>query len=154
MTLNDCGDYKMKIFNTILNNEEIGKLILDKNYNKDTAYEVMKNDNVFPFLYVPDVQKETRSYICVDVEVPRTTDMQYKDMKIIVWCYCSKSIMACNLPGYIGTRADIICTMVDNLFNKSREFGIGRLKLQSKTILRTESSYYGHALIYTCTEFE
>ena len=92
-------------------------------------------------------------YICLEVDIPRTIDFTYKDMKITVWCYCHKGIMRYSYKGYLGTRADILSDMVDRLLNSSNNYGPGRLRLQSSTYFSPSKDFYGRQLIYSCPEF-
>lgn len=153
MTQNDIGKYKKEIISTLVENEDIAKLILGNKYNKETASEDLLYEHIFPYLYVDDVQEHTDSYICVEIDVPRTMGATFKQMNVIVWCYCHKDIMKYSKKGYSGTRADILTTMVDDLLNTSREFGVGRLMLTSNNYMKPHTNYYGRALVYSCPEF-
>lgn len=153
MTLKDIGNYKGEVMSTILKSEDIGKLILGKAYNPNTAQDDLLYTNVFPYLYVNDTQTETKSYVCFEVDVPRTMDFTYKNMKVIVWCYCHKEIMKYSHKGYRGTRADILTDMVDRLLNSSNKFGLGRLELQSANYFQPSKGFYGRQLVYSCAEF-
>lgn len=152
MTLKDIGEYKAKLLNMISDNEDIGELILGEKYDKDNSDEMLY-ENLFPFLFVQDVQTVTKSYLCIEVDVPRTIDFTFKDMKVIVWCYCHKDIIKYNKRGYKGTRVDILSDMVDRMLNSSNKFGLGRLHLQSATYFSPALKFYGRQLIYNCSEF-
>ena len=152
MTLNDIGDYKNRLLNMILDSNEVGELLTNGKFDPNDAEDLIYK-NIFPFLYVEDVQTTTQTYVCIEVDVPRTMDFTFKDMKVIVWCYCHKNIMKYRKKGYKGTRSDILSTMVDNLLNSSNNFGLGRLKLQSATYFSPGQKFYGRQLIYECAEF-
>lgn len=153
MTLKDIGIYKNRLLSTIVNSEDICELILGKDYDKTNVDKKLIYKNVFPYLYVDETQTKQESYICIEVDVPRTIDFSFKDMKIIIWCYCHKSIMKYSKKEYLGTRADILSDMVDRFLNSSNDFGIGRLKLQSCTTISSSKEHYGRQLIYSCSEF-
>lgn len=153
MTLKDIGTYKNRLILAILKSDDICELMLGQGYNKETVDETMTYKYLFPYLYVDDTQTETKSYICLEVDVPRTANFSYKDMKIIVWCYSHKDSMNYYKKGYLGTKSDILADMVDRLLNSSRSFGIGRLKLESATYFMPLKDYYGKQLIYSCSEF-
>lgn len=153
MTLKDIGVYKNRLLTTIMGSDDICEAILGKGYDKTNVDEKLIYEYVFPYLYVDDVQKETKSYICVEVSVPRTHDFTYKDMEIDIWCYCHKGVMKYSKKGFLGTRSDIISDMVDRLLNSSNNYGIGRLKLQSCIPINITNSHYGRHLKYTCAEF-
>ena len=153
MTLKDIGKYKHRLLSIIVNSKDICEAILGVNYNEENVDEELIYNNIFPYLYIDDTQTEQKSYICIEVDVPRTMDFTYKDMKIIVWCYCHKGIMKYSKKGYSGTRSDILSDMVDRLLNSSNNFGLGRLKLQSCTYFSPSKEFYGRQLIYSCPEF-
>lgn len=153
MTLKDIGVYKNRLLTTIMSSEDVCELILGKGYDKQDVDEKLIYKHVFPYLYVDDTQTETKTYICVEVSVPRTMDFTYKDMKIDIWCYCHKDIMKYSKKGFLGTKADICSDMIDRLLNSSNNFGLGRLKLQSCVPLTVSKTHYGRHLTYTCAEF-
>ena len=153
MTLKDIGVYKNRLLTTIMNSEDICELILGKGYDKENIDEKLVYSHVFPYLYVDDTQTETKTYICVEVSVPRTMDFTYKDMTIDVWCYCHKGIMKYSKKGFLGTRADIASDMIDRLLNSSNNYGIGRLRLVSCIPLNISKTHYGRHLTYKCAEF-
>ena len=153
MTLKDIGVYKNRLLTTIMNSEDICELILGKGYDKENIDEKLVYKHVFPYLYVDDAQTETKTYICVEVSVPRTMDFTYKDMTIDIWCYCHKGIMKYSKKGFLGTRVDIVSDMIDRLLNSSNNYGIGRLKLVSCIPLNISKTHYGRHLTYKCAEF-
>lgn len=153
MTLKDIGIYKNRLFSAILGSHDIAQLILGSDYNIELVDELIMYKNIFPYLYVDETQIVQTSYVCIEVDIPRTIDFTYKDMKVIVWCYCHKGIMRYSHKGYLGTRADILSDMVDRLLNSSNNFGPGRLRLQSATYFNPGKEFYGRQLIYSCHEF-
>lgn len=153
MTLKDVGTYKNRLLSAIIKSQDVCETILGKDYDTTNVDEQLIYHNVFPYLYVDETQTKQESYICIEVDVPRTMDFAFKDMKIIVWCYCHKGIMKYSKKGYLGTRADILSDIVDRFLNSSNNFGLGRLKLQSNTHFFPSKEYYGRQLIYSCPEF-
>lgn len=153
MTLKDIGVYKNRLLSAIIQSKDVCELILGNDYSDTNIDEQLIYKNVFPYLYVDETQTKQESYICIEVDVPRTMDFSFKDMKIIIWCYCHKDIMKYSKKGYLGTRADILSDIVDRFLNGSNNFGLGRLKLQSCTFISPGKEYYGRQLIYSCSEF-
>ena len=153
MTLKDIGVYKNRLLTTIMSSEDVCELILGEGYAKEDADEELVYKHVFPYLYVDDVQTEAKTYVCVEVSVPRTHDFTYKDMKVDIWCYCHKDIMKYSKKGFLGTRADIASDMIDRLLNSSNNYGLGRLRLQSSIPLTISKTHYGRHMTYTCAEF-
>lgn len=153
MTLKDIGIYKTRLLSAIVNSKDICELILGNGCGNDNLDERLMYKNVFPFLYIDDTQTKQESYICIEVDVPRTMDFTFKDMKVHVWCYCHKDIMQYQKNDYLGTRTDILSDMVDRLLNSSNDYGLGRLKLKSCDHFYPSKEHYGRELIYSCTEF-
>lgn len=153
MTLKDIGVYKNRLLTTIMSSEDVCELILGWKYDGADVDEKLIYKHVFPYLYVDDVQSEAKTYICVEVSVPRTHDFTYKDMQVDVWCYCHKDIMKYSKKGYLGTRADIVSDMIDRLLNSSNNYGLGRLRLQSSIPLNISKTHYGRHMTYKCVEF-
>ena len=153
MTLKDIGVYKNRLLTTIMRSEDVCELILGKDYDKVEVDEKLMYEYIFPYLYVDDTQTETKTYVCIEVSVPRTMDFTYKAMQSDVWCYCQKGIMKYSKKGYLGTRADILSDMIDRLLNSSNNYGLGRLKLKSCGPLNISKTHYGRHMVYTCAEF-
>ncbi len=153
ITLNDIGIYKDRIFYKIIRDKDIGRQLLGDIYNEETVAVDLPYHHIYPYLYIDGTQTETKSYICIEIDVPRTSDFTYKDMKVIIWVCTHKDLMKCSVKGYSGTMVDVLSTMIDNLLNSSRNFGIGRLKLESSTYIKPNNTYYGRQLIYNCSEF-
>ena len=123
MTLKDIGVYKNRLLSAIVNSEDVCELILGKDYDKTNVDKRLIYKNVFPYLYVDETQTKQESYVCIEVDVPRTINFSFKDMKIIIWCYCHKGIMKYSKKEYLGTRADILSDMIDRFLNSSNDFG-------------------------------
>lgn len=126
--------------------------MLGKSYTEEDVDNVVY-EQIFPYLYVDDTQTQEKSYICLEVDVPRTSNFTIKNMKLIVWSYCHKGIMRYSKKGYVGTRADCLSDMIDRELNGSQKFGIGGLKLDSMTYFMPSKNHYGRQLIYTIPEF-
>ena len=153
MTLKDVGTYKNRIATILCNNKDVYDIILGRDYNEEIAQNELLYKHIFPYLYIDETQTKQESYICIEVDIPRTMDFTYKQMKVIVWCYCHRGIMKDSKKGYSGTRSDILADAVDRLLNSSNDFGLGRLKLESATPLTSSKEYYGRQLVYSCAEF-
>ena len=152
MYLRELGLYKHTVFTKIRNSDDIKEILLGKNYNVEIVDDLL-DEHIFPYLYVPDVQSEAKTYICVDVIVPKVPNPSIKNLKIIIWVFAHKSLMRYSKKGYIGTRTDILSDVLDRLLDTSREFGIGRLKLEDVGIFNSEKLYYGRVLTYSASDF-
>lgn len=150
--LKDFGTYKEAISLLFINSDDIKELILGSNYPEEDIDKLMYT-YIFPYLYVDRTQDKQLSFICFDIDSPRTRDFLIKDMIVTVCVYCHKGIMKYSREDFCGTRADILADMVDRCLNGSSDFGIGKLKLDSVTSFLEGENYYGRKLIYSVPDF-
>ena len=150
--IKDIGSYKNQLVTLLQNSPDICELMLGEDYT-DEDVNNMVYDQLFPYLYVDETQTEVRPYLCVEVDIPRIATATIKDMKIVVWAYCHKDCMKYTKKGYLGTRADILADMVERQLHDSRNFGIGKLRLDSVSYFFPNSKYYGRQMIYTIPDF-
>lgn len=151
--LKDIAVYKNRLLSLFLDSNDIAELFLGKEYNKETADEELMYKYVFPYLHADETQTEVKSYICMEVDVPKTLNASYKDMQIIIWCYSHRDDMKCSTENCVGTTPDILTDIIDTLLSGSRNFGMGRLMLESAAHITPTKEHYGRQLIYTCPEF-
>lgn len=153
--LKDIGLYKNNLITLLQSNPDICECILDKKTYVEEEVDNMIYDQMFPFLYIENTQDKVRSYICLEVDVPRIPTGTVKDMKIIIWVYCHKDCMKYYKKDFSGTRVDVLSDMVDRTLCDSDDFGIGKLKLDSVTYLNNANAdYYGRQMIYSCPDFK
>lgn len=152
MYLRELGLYKQKIFVKIRQSDDIKEILLGKNYDVELVDDLL-DEHIFPYLYIPETQTTAKTYICVDVVVPKVPNFSIKNLKIIVWVFTHKSLMRYSKKGYIGTRTDILSDVLDGLLDTSRDFGIGRLKLEGVDLFTSEKQYYGRVLTYSASDF-
>lgn len=160
--LRDIGVYKQRLLSAIQSSNDIMELMLGKNFTDEQVYG--NNDDVndfgivykqiFPYLYIDDTQKSVKSYLCIEVDIPRVPTATIKDMKIIIWAYCHKSYMKYYKDGFIGTCTDILSDMVERELQDSEKFGIGKLHLESATYFSPSKEYYGRQLIFSTSDFK
>ena len=74
MTLKDIGVYKNRLLTTIMNSDDVCEVILGTGYDKTDVDEQLIYKHIFPYLYVDDTQTEAKTYVCIEVSVPRTHD--------------------------------------------------------------------------------
>lgn len=152
MYLKELGSYKYTIFTKIRNSDDIKEILLGKNYNVEIVDDLL-DEHIFPYLYVPETQQTAKSYICVDVVIPKVPNFSIKNLKIIIWVFTHKSLMNYSKKGYVGTRTDILSDILDKMLDTSRDFGIGRLKLEDVGLFNSEKQYYGRTLTYSASDF-
>lgn len=163
VVLKDIGLIKNRLLPLLLNSNDVMEALLGKGYTNEQVWGSENDDNdygivykqVFPYLYINDIQTEVLSYLCFEVDVPRIPTGTIKEMKIIFWAYCHKDCMKYSKKGYLGTRADVLADAIERELNDSNKFGIGKLHLDSVTYLNSANkSYYGRQLIFTIPDFK
>jgi len=152
MNLQELGAYKQTFLSKLRTSSEVKEILLGNDYDEEIVDEIL-DKHIFPFLYIPDTQTEEKTYVCVDVVVPQTLNFSIKNLKIIIYVFCHKYLMKYKKAGQIGTRTDILSNIIDEKLNGSREFGIGRLALQSVELFMSEKTYYGRILTYSASDF-
>lgn len=129
--------YKQTAISAIVNNPNIVEA-LDRDYIGDGEGLIYKN--IFPYVYVPDVEEEAKCYILVTVDMPKVwNDNSYLFQQVLVCFYvlCHQELM---LTEYGGTRIDYIADELEGIFNQSTDFGFGEMEL----IANTEQSPDAH----------
>ncbi len=152
--LKDIGSCKQQLISAFINNDDICELLFDKKPYTETDAEKLMYKQVFPYLYIDDVQTESTTYLCIEVDIPRQASNTIKELEINVWAYCHKNIMKYAKKGYYGTRADILSDMVEKQIRDSYDFGIGKPELKSVTYFFPGNKYYGRQLVYRVPDFK
>lgn len=151
--LKDIGAFKNLFLSSIINSHDICSLLLNKEEFSEEEKESLVYERVFPFLYIDDIQTSVESYICFEVTIPRCSGT-IKNLQLNVLCCCHKDYMNYKKRDYIGTRVDILSDMVEREIHDSKEFGIGKLDLQSVRYIFPNTKYYARELIFNVSDFK
>lgn len=152
MNLYELGQYKYKILTELRANENIRELLLGNKYDEDLVDELL-DDCCYSYLYIPEVQSEAKTFLCVETLVPRVANFTIKDVKVVIYTLTHKSLMKYKKNKYIGTRVDCLADMVDEILNGKRGLAIGKIALQEVGILQPNNNFYGRTLIYKGSDF-
>lgn len=68
--IRDIGSYKNHLITLLQDSQDICELMLGENYSNE-AVDNMLYDQLFPYLYVDKTQTEVKSYLCLEVDIPR-----------------------------------------------------------------------------------
>ena len=68
--LEEIPSYKDDLLHAFIENENIITLIGSKDQNIQDPVDLI-GENIFPNPYVPDIQSEVKTYLCMDIYVPR-----------------------------------------------------------------------------------
>lgn len=120
----EIGEYKSKVFHELVYtkednlSEEIVKAIDPEyfNYEDEMLYEY-----IFPYLRVPEIETETKSYVLLSVNVPNVSTVNYffKEIVITIMVVVHQDLMKMK-AGTNRTRADYIGERINKIFNRNK----------------------------------
>lgn len=148
MQLSEFFDYKNKLMEDLLTNEDIVKL-LDNTVELSNAHKLAYS-NVFPYEYVPDTVEEAKTFICFDVDVQESINKTYLLPTIYIWVFSHKSKL--RLPGG-GVQTDKLVSEIAKAINGSRFYGLGELDLYSVKRFAPVTDYQGKVMTFHAKEF-
>lgn len=151
--LKDVGLYKDKIMSHLLKSKDLCKVLLRKDEYTDDEVDELIYNQVFPYLYIDDTQKEVKSFVCFDIDT--RVDGNIKIMTLTSYIYSHKECMKNNLRGYSGTTVDILSDIFERQIGSCiKDFGIGKWDLNSTWHTFPSNSYYGKSLSFTTSDFK
>lgn len=148
MQLEEFFDYKNKLMEDLLTNENIIRLISNNsniNNSRELAYKL-----VFPCEYVPDTVEHGKTFICFDVDIQKSMNKTYLLPTLYVWVFTHKSLL--RLPEG-GVRTDKLCSEICKAINGSREYGLGELNLYSVKRFAPMTDYQGKCMTFHAVDF-
>lgn len=148
MQLSEFFDYKNKLMEDLLTNENIVKL-LDGNtelrYANKLAYT-----HVFPYEYIPDTVEHAKTFICFDVDVQESINKTFLLPTLYIWVFSHKSKL--RLPEG-GVQTDKLVSEIAKAINGSRFYGLGELDLYSVKRFAPVTDYQGKVMTFHAKEF-
>lgn len=150
-------NWKNQILSELQNDDEIVKSL---NVHSDEDSDDLAWVRLFPHYYVPDVQEQVKTYICVEIDV-QTVQNRYEPNKYNILSYpeitfyvlSHQSDMHMNVTGISATRTDYISYLLDKKYNGRNGFGVGRLQLVSNIAYSLNVTYRGRQLIFKTIDF-
>ena len=130
-------DYKNRIIKDLLHNDDeqlSTDLVMALDEDFIGAEDDLLYDRIYPYLHIPEVQTETRSYITFKVDMPRVSTKNYffKNMVITINVVVHEGVMA--MPSqYSATRADYLGSLINKIFNGNKNYGTVPLEYVSDT---------------------
>lgn len=148
MYLQDFFDYKNKLMEDLLTNEEVVRL-LDADIEMEDAPRLAYKQ-VFPCEYVPETVHDGSTFICFDVDIQESYDKTFYSPVLYVWVFSHRSQL--RLPEG-GVRTDRLCSEITKQIDGSREYGLGQLKLYCVKRFAPMTDYQGKCLTFKMKEF-
>lgn len=146
--LKELTEYRKEIMKTLCSDEEIVKLVTDKE-NPLVPNRSLMYKNIFPYAYTPDTVKEIDTFICFRITVPEVFNKTCKQMKITFYIFTHQSLIRTQ----DGLRPDLIGEAIEKLFNGSLNIGLGRVSLEGMDDISPITDYHGIALEYSVLEY-
>lgn len=148
MQLSEFFDYKNKLMEDLLTNDDIVKLI-DCDMDLDEATS-LAYANVFPYEYIPDTVEQAKTFICFDVDIQESVNKTFLLPTIYVWVFSHKSKL--RLPEG-GVRTDKLASEIAKAINGSRFYGLGELDLYSVRRFAPVTDYQGKVMTFHAKDF-
>ena len=148
MQLSEFFDYKNKLMEDLLTNEEIVKLVDNTVEIGDS--KLLAYSNVFPYEYIPDTVEEAKTFICFDVDVQESINKTFLRPTLYIWVFSHKSKL--RLPEG-GVQTDKLVSEIAKAINGSHEYGLGELELYSVKRFTPVTDYQGKVMTFHAKEF-
>ena len=148
MQLSEFFDYKNKLMEDLLTNEEIVNLV-DDTVGLDGAKQLAYT-SVFPYEYIPDTVEEAKTFICFDVDVQESMNKTFLRPTLYIWVFSHKSKL--RLPEG-GVQTDKLVSEIAKAINGSRFYGLGELDLYSVRRFAPVTDYQGKVMTFHAKEF-
>lgn len=148
MQLQEFFDYKNRLMEDLLTNEEIVSLISDK-VSMDNAASLAYTQ-VFPCEYIPETIQDGSTYICFDVDIQSVLGKTFLSPTLYIWVFTHRSRL--RLPEG-GVRTDKLCSKICEAINGSRYYGLGELNLYSVRRYAPQTDYQGKVMTFTAKDF-
>lgn len=148
MQLSEFFDYKNKLMEDLLTNEEIVKLVDNTVEIGDS--KLLAYSNVFPHEYIPDTVEEAKTFICFDVDVQESINRTFLRPTLYIWVFSHKSKL--RLPEG-GVQTDKLVSEIAKAINGSHEYGLGELELYSVKRFAPVTDYQGKVMTFHAKEF-
>lgn len=155
--LDELIDYTSLIISKLCNSKEVVALITD-NPEPDLSGEdgALAERNIFDYDYIDDTVQSAGAFIMVDADMVLGPTGSIKDIEVYVQVVVSKTYMDLDskkFKGVKGNRRDNLARQIDLLLRDSREFGIGKLHLNSARTANVPRSFTSKLLTYTIPDF-
>jgi len=145
----EITEYKRKLIYAIKNSAEIVNAIGEPDITVDNSDDLI-NLCLFDYNKIPSVQETARTYITIQVNVPRIEKGNiFRDVVTIIRVISHISKM--NLSGGRGNSIDYISAELDDLLSGREDFGYGRLLIASNVEGAINEKFMARTMTFTST---
>jgi hypothetical protein len=154
--LRELKEKRMLVLDKILSDMPLCKLLyydtehpLDKQDISDTS--TLLFDRIFPLPYTDMTQDTTGSLLNFFFSEIVSEGLKFKEIKL-------KFIISCHYSSWTNMengdlRADAISERIDELFNETRNLGIGKVLFESRREIYPADKFAGYIMTYKVTDF-
>ena len=146
--LEKIPEYKSDLLKLFMKNDNLVKYIGNKDESIQDPVDLI-GVNVFPTPYIPDTETEVKTYICMDMYVPRVKDKIFKTIRIVINVFSHKDMSLYKSK----SRVDLINIEVDKILNGNLDFGIDEVELVSVLPYIPNNNFSGKQIIYDVPNF-
>lgn len=147
--LEEFFDYKNRLMKELCCNEEIIKLITDKD-DSDVPNHNLAYSQIFPYEYIPETVDNGQTFICFDTDIAEVINKTFYIPVLYIWIFTHKSKTRLTEG---GIRVDKLSSKIDELLNGSRLYGLGELDLRNVGRFSPITDYQGRVLVYSTRDF-
>ena len=142
-------EWKNSIIIKLQNNE----LILNALDTTETEREDLVYKRIFPYLYIPDTQTISSSYINVEISITSTSrNSIYSYPQVVIMIISHQDHMNLSMAGISGSRNDYLSELIDEMLNGSTGYGIGKIVLKSNVAGSLNDTYRYRQLTFVGTD--
>lgn len=138
-SIKNITKWKQEILANIIEDDELAKLLyynqpdaLSKDNPTDDQRHSLVNDCVMGYRFIPTIADEARSWISLSTSrfIPQEGFRQFSDDYLMGYIYFYILVDTAIMQTDTGYRQDLIAERIHYIFQESRDFGIGELRLE------------------------
>jgi len=153
----ELGINKFIILMKLIENEELVKCLINNQPNfLDSPLQENFDpssciyDSIYPYRYIPTVQTEPKTFITMSFSY-KPDGMTFKNGSIYFYIITHNSLLRTD---YGVLRYDFLVNKIDEVFNSSRNIGVGKLPFYEMGDIPINENYSGIYLAYKTTELQ
>lgn len=153
MYLKELTSYKSKLLKMLCSSQRIVDFVTNIEDSKVPNMKLLYKQ-ILPYCYVPDVATDPKTFICLDIDVPRVRNGNViQDMEIYIYIFTTQELVK---PDE-GMRIDLIASEVDKLLNGKKVLGEASeafgVNLVSSKRFTPATGFQGRVLTYVTGAF-
>jgi hypothetical protein len=136
-----------RIVKCLVNNEQN---FLDVSLPSDFNVTSLIYNSIYPYKFIPAIETEPKTYITMSFRY-KPDGITFKNGSIYFYIFTHNSLITTD---YGMLRYDFLVNKIDEIFNSSRDIGIGKLPFYEMGDIPINENYSGVYLAYQSTEWQ